>query len=177
MIKERSAGAVIYRRDEHGIPWYLLLQAAPMKAWGFAKGKFNPGESERAAARREIHEEAGLDGVTFDPTFRHMVHYQFRRGNTTVKKTVVYFLTEVSTDAVQLSDEHVAFQWARLEEALHLVGFTSAKELLTRAAAWSEGVVAPPTDDTSAPTAQRPPRRRRPRPRRTPIIEPLNDQG
>lgn len=130
MIKEKSAGAVVYRITEDGHIVYLLLQATAGKPWGFPKGKINAGETEEAAARREITEEAGLEQVTFDPDFRRIVHYTYRRGRALVKKDVTYFLARVETSEVHLSWEHVAYQWAPFTEALEYAHYENARDLI-----------------------------------------------
>lgn len=133
MIREKSAGAVIYRVSEDGTVMYLLLQAVAGKPWGFPKGKLDRGETEDQAARREIAEESGLTQVTFDPLFRFVVQYTYRIARALVKKEVVYFLASVNTSEIHLSWEHVAYMWAPLEEAIELVHFENARELLLAA--------------------------------------------
>jgi diadenosine hexaphosphate hydrolase (ATP-forming) len=54
-VRHRSAGAVVFRGGH-----VLLLQKANGE-WGFPKGHVEPGETARAAARREIREEAGIE--------------------------------------------------------------------------------------------------------------------
>ena len=133
MAIEKSSGAVVYRVTEEGTDLYLLLQASPGKPWGFPKGKIDAGESEEAAAYREIAEEAGLRNLTFDPDFRYVVHYIFHRGRTIVRKEVVYFLARADTAEVNISWEHVAFRWVTLEKAMDMVGYENAREALRRA--------------------------------------------
>lgn len=133
MIREQSAGAVVYRVTEDGKRIYLLLQATSGKPYGFPKGKIDPGESEETAARREISEEAGLEHVSFAPDFRHVVQYTYRRGRAVIKKEVIYFLAGTDNPEVHLSWEHVAFTWVPIEEALELVHYENARELLRKA--------------------------------------------
>ena len=133
MIKEKSAGAIIYRLDEEGNIMYLLLQAAPGKPWGFPKGKLDPGETEEEAARREINEEAGLSHFSFEPDFRHAVQYNYRRGRELIKKEVTYFLARTESAEVHISWEHVAYQWAPMPQAFELVHYENARELFRKA--------------------------------------------
>jgi 8-oxo-dGTP pyrophosphatase MutT (NUDIX family) len=58
----RAAGAVIFRRSEHGI---RLLVLRAYKNWDFPKGMVEPGEDALAAARREVHEETGLTDLDY----------------------------------------------------------------------------------------------------------------
>ncbi|HEY3417510.1 MAG TPA: NUDIX domain-containing protein [Armatimonadota bacterium] len=133
MASEKSAGAVVYRVTGDGNLVYLLLQPSRGKPWGFPKGKIDAGETEEEAARREIAEEAGLMPVDLDPTFRHVVHYVYRRGRSLIRKEVVYFLARTSVSDVHLSFEHVASRWADLDAALDLVVFENARAILRKA--------------------------------------------
>lgn len=135
MVKEQSAGAVVYRETEDGERLFLLLQPAPGKPWGFPKGKLDRGETVEAAARREIAEETGLTAITLDPEFRHAIQYLFHRGRTVVTKDVTYFLAHTDSTAVRISHEHTAFRWASLDDSMELVIFDNARETLRRVAA------------------------------------------
>jgi len=130
MAKEQSAGAVIYRIAKDGSLLYLMLQPAEGKPWGFPKGKINIGETEEIAARRETAEEAGLEELAFEPDFRHVVYYIYRRGRSTVKKDVVYFLARANTPDVRISWEHVHYRWVPYEDAIGLLVYESAQETL-----------------------------------------------
>lgn len=133
MATERSAGAVVYRLAHDGSPLFLLLQPAPGKPWGFPKGKIDDGETVEEAARREIAEESGLTDVAFDPDFRLIIHYNYRRGRLLIRKEVVYFLACSPTIDVRISWEHVAYRWAALEESFELVQYENAREALKQA--------------------------------------------
>jgi len=132
MVKEHSAGAVVYRIAEDGRYLFLLLQPAPGKPWGFPKGKLNRGESEEEAACREIAEETGLRAIEFDPDFRSVIHYRYRRGRTLVDKEVTYFLARALSTEIYLSWEHVAYRWATPRDSMELVVFENAREALRR---------------------------------------------
>jgi len=118
---------------EDGQYVFLLLQASPGKPWGFPKGKIDEGETEEAAAHREIAEESGLHNLTFDPAYRYVVRYAFRRGRTLIRKEVAYYLARADTSEVNISWEHVAFCWVPFDRALELVGYENAREILRRA--------------------------------------------
>jgi len=45
--------------------------------WEFPKGKLEPGETDEAAAHRELKEETGLE-VTLIPDFKETITYRFR---------------------------------------------------------------------------------------------------
>lgn len=130
MIKQSSAGVVIYRLDEENNRTYLLLQY-PRGPWDFAKGKLKDGETWRHGARREALEETGID-VDLHPSFEHSYAYTFNdnRGNK-VEKTVVFFIAKASYDSqIRLSQEHVDYLWLSYHQARMQLPFENIKHLL-----------------------------------------------
>jgi 8-oxo-dGTP pyrophosphatase MutT (NUDIX family) len=147
MPKEKSAGAIIYRK-ENGINYYLLLHYAPSEKgkqgqWGFAKGHVEKGETDIETARREIAEETGIEDLNIIPGFKELEKYFFKRsygleGEARKKapwvfKLVVFFLAETKTKDVKISDEHIGFVWLPIEEAIKKTTFKDSKKLLKAA--------------------------------------------
>ncbi len=70
-MPKRSAGVLLYRRNEHGLEVFLVHPGGPywskkdLGAWSIPKGQYTDAEDTLAAARREFNEETGfnLDGV------------------------------------------------------------------------------------------------------------------
>lgn len=124
-----GAAIAVWRRDALGLQW-LLLHTNPAHRdradrpgeweWGCPSGSRFPGEPVETCARRELEEETGLRlpiqlAVT-DPIWP-------------------VFLAEAPGDAsVHLSDEHDAYRWVTLEDALGLIRPASAARQLGRAA-------------------------------------------
>lgn len=116
----RAAGAVVFRRSDRGIR-ILLLRA--YKNWDFPKGLVEPGESELAAARREVEEETGLADLDypFGEEFKETLPYS---GN----KVARYYLAETDAEKLQLPvspelgrPEHHEYRWASFDEAEDLL--------------------------------------------------------
>lgn len=70
-MPKRSAGLLLYRRNEHGLEVFLVHPGGPYwskkdrGAWSIPKGEYTNAEDPLAAAQREFHEETGftVDGV------------------------------------------------------------------------------------------------------------------
>ena len=127
--QERSAGVVVFRKAEAGENLYLLLNYG--RYWDFPKGHIEEGEDERAAALRELAEETGIVDVDLMDDFCHEIVYFFRPpGRGLVRKTVVFFLSEVEAENVTISHEHVGYEWVKGEDAPARVKYPTAKEVM-----------------------------------------------
>lgn len=130
MIKQSSAGVVVYRMSEDGNRVYLLLQY-PRGNWDFPKGKLKFNETWKKGALRELLEETGLT-LNLNNHFEYSYSYLFNdtRGNR-IEKTIVFFLAKASFDSlVILSQEHVDFLWLPYEQARMQLPFENIKNLL-----------------------------------------------
>ena len=116
----RAAGAVVFRRSDHGI---RLLVLRAYKNWDFPKGLIEPGEDALAAARREVLEETGLADLAwpFGDEFKETLPYS---GN----KVARYYLAETDAEKIELPvspelgrPEHHEYRW---------IGFDEAEDLL-----------------------------------------------
>jgi len=137
MSVEKSAGAVIFRREGNKI-YYLLLQypsgaRAPKVYWDFPKGHLEKGEKEIETVKREIKEETGLRDIKFTEGFKEWVKYFFKLKEKTVFKIVTFYLVEAETEKVKISFEHTDFKWLPYQEAIEQLTFKNAKEILKRA--------------------------------------------
>jgi len=142
--REKSAGAIIFRKEEGNI-YYLLLNYPPSNEgkrgqWGFAKGHVEKDETEQQTALREIAEETGIKDIKIIQGFKKLEKYFFRKsygleGEARKKapwvfKSVVFFLAETKTKDVKISHEHTGFLWLPIEEAIKKTTFKNSKKLL-----------------------------------------------
>lgn len=128
---QRSAGAIIYTGGKG--PEFLLLRY-PGGHWDFAKGKMEPGETERQTAVRETREETGISDLRFVDGFRHVIRYDFEHEGAVIHKQVALFLAETHTRSVALSEEHLDHVWAGYGGALERLTYGNARAALARAA-------------------------------------------
>jgi tRNA nucleotidyltransferase (CCA-adding enzyme) len=129
MPDERSAGAVIFFENKERI--YLLIKYVDGH-WGFVKGHVENGEHEKDTVLREAKEEVGLceKDLSFYLNFRETIKYFYRRDNQTIHKEVVFYLLRSKTTEVSLSHEHTAYCWLSLKDALAVLTYDNAQDIL-----------------------------------------------
>jgi len=149
MPKEKSAGAIIFRKED-GKNYYLLLHYRPAHPgqkrgghWEFAKGHIEGQEKEEETIIREVKEETGLSDIKIMPGFKEYIKYFFRKnygleGEARKKapwvfKLVVFCVAETQTKEIKISDEHDNFIWLPFEDAFKKLTYKNAKEILKRA--------------------------------------------
>ena len=132
MMKERSAGAIIFSINSSSDVSYLLLQHNAGH-WDFAKGNIEYGENEFQAARREIREETGIESVHFLEGFRVRVEYYYKREGNLVHKEVVFFLARSDSQRVMISNEHIGYSWCDFDKSLAKLTYRSARDVLEQA--------------------------------------------
>jgi len=133
---ERSAGAVIFRR-EGPLVFYLLLRYE-LGHWDLPKGHIEKGEKTEETVRREVLEETGLSDLAIIPGFKKTIQYQYAwppkvKEQELRMKFVAFFLGETNTKEVALSDEHIGFSWLQYGDALEKLTYKTAKDVLIAA--------------------------------------------
>lgn len=147
MPVERSAGAVIFRKEGKNV-LYLLLHypssaKAPKEYWDFPKGHIEKGEKIEETIKREVREETGLDDIKFVEDFKEWIKYFFKFKGKNVFKIVTFLLAETKTKEVKVSFEHLGYEWLSYEEAFKKLTFKNAKEILKKAHHFLINYVAP----------------------------------
>ncbi len=130
-MQEKSAGAVIYRKENGNIKYLLLLYGAGH--WDYVKGHVEQDEDEEETLVREAEEEAGLIDLRILPGFSERISYAYKKDGKTITKDVVFYLAETQTKYVKLSFEHKEYTWLELEKALKQVTFKTSKDVLKKA--------------------------------------------
>ena len=130
MKNERSAGAVVFRKDKEIM--YLLLHYEA-KHWDFPKGNVEKGETDIETVKREIEEETGIKDVRIAPKFKEKMQYYFKFKDELINKTVVFYLARTETEHIKLSFEHIDSKWLAYDDAMDKLTFKNAKEILKKA--------------------------------------------
>ncbi len=127
MKKERSCGAVVYRKGKDGLE-ILVIQHKNGGHWAFPKGHVEKNETDEETAFREIWEETGLK-VKLDTGFRQIVTYSPKADT---MKDVVYFAGKAGPDdKVKAQEKEVDdIRWKRPKDAEALVTYQNDKDVL-----------------------------------------------
>lgn len=117
-MKDTAAGGVVYAvRD--GALLFLFIDDR-FGRLSLPKGHLEPGETEEAAALREIEEETGIQGRIVEPLGEVAYAFQDNAGER-VDKTVRYFLVEATGGALKAQREEVqSALWLPLQDVLSL---------------------------------------------------------
>lgn len=131
MKKERSAGAIVFRKENNSI--YYLLLWYPAGHWDFPKGNIEPGEKEIETVKREVYEETGITDLEFIFGFRETIRYYYFRGKEKVFKEVIFYLAKTRQKDVKISYEHKGYEWLPFDKAIKRLTYEKAKNLLMKA--------------------------------------------
>ena len=138
MSVEKSVGAIIFRKEKGNI-YYLLLSypsishRAKKNYWDFSKGHIEKGEEMEVALRREVEEETGLKNIVLLEGFKETIKYFFNFKNKNILKFVTFYLAEVKTKKIKISEEHIGYKWLSFKECLEIVSFKNTKDILKKA--------------------------------------------
>ena len=132
---EKSAGAIIFRKDGNTIYYLLLHYPSENKKeyWGFPKGRIEKGEKLEETAKREVEEETGLKDLVFIKGFKEWEKYFFKREKQNIFKIATFLLAETKNKEIKISWEHLDFKWLPFKEAFDKLTFKNSKEFLKKA--------------------------------------------
>lgn len=143
-----SSGGVAFRRTSGAVE-VAIIRPRGTERWQLPKGLVDPGESPEVTARREVHEEAGIDGDVVAPitTIEYWYVGADRDGERVrFHKTVHFFLIAFRGGDVADHDHEVAeARWMTIEDAVERLAFRNETAVVEKAAA----MIA--TADTRAP--------------------------
>ena len=130
IVREPTAGGIVFRRDEKGAVEILLIQDAKDR-WTIPKGHIEEGETAQQAARREIGEEAGLHQVDL-LGWLGKIHFRYRRIDKLVLMTTQIYLVRAmgDTDNIQKEEWMNGIQWFKFHDALDAIEYEDIGKLM-----------------------------------------------
>lgn len=131
MLNEESCFGIIPVRAKNG--WEVLLIKHNKGHWSFPKGHSSENETPYQVAQRELLEETGLSIVKLLYNEPFIERYAYEKEGKTIKKTVGYFLAEVSGNVRLLENELCGYQWTSFDEALNQISFDQARLICSEA--------------------------------------------
>jgi 8-oxo-dGTP pyrophosphatase MutT (NUDIX family) len=127
MKNEYSIAAVVIHEKK-----FLLLKYE-LGHWGFVKGNKEKGETPEDTIMRELKEETGIKDAQIIENFEHKYDYYYKLKGNTIHKFVKCLLIKSKSKEIQLSYEHVDYEWLSFEEALKRLSHKNTKEILKKA--------------------------------------------
>jgi 8-oxo-dGTP pyrophosphatase MutT (NUDIX family) len=126
VIREFSAGGVVVRRM-HGRPFVAVVRVRE-EILALPKGHPSGDESAEAAARREVHEETGVEADLVEKLGD--ISYWYARGGQRVKKIVSFFLFRYRSGSVADHDHEVEEAlWIPLADAPARLAYKGEREM------------------------------------------------
>ena len=130
VLREPTAGGVVYRRGKNSGVEILLIQDAKNR-WTIPKGHIEEGEAAKDTAEREIMEETGLKTVKV-MNWLGKINFRYRRQQSLVLMTTDIFLVEAlgDTNALHPEDWMNGIQWFTANEALNKIEYEDIEKII-----------------------------------------------
>jgi diadenosine hexaphosphate hydrolase (ATP-forming) len=130
IVREPTAGGVIFRRNQKGEIEILLIQDSKDR-WTIPKGHIEEGETAQETAVREIGEEAGLHEVSVHG-WLGKIHFRYRRIDKLVLMTTQVFLVKAlgDTDAILKEEWMHDIRWFSFADALDEIEYEDIGKLI-----------------------------------------------
>lgn len=130
IVREPTAGGIVFRRDKSGGIEILLIQDAKDR-WTIPKGHIEEGETAQVTAKREIGEEAGLKDVEV-LGWLGKIHFRYRRLDKLVLMTTQIYLVRAKgdTNAIQKEEWMNGIKWFKFHDALEAIEYEDIGKLM-----------------------------------------------
>ena len=130
IVREPTAGGVVFRRDKNNGIEILLIQDAKDR-WTIPKGHIEEGETAQQTAQREIAEEAGLkDTEVFG--WLGKIHFRYRRVDRLVLMTTQIYLVRANgnTNDIKKEEWMNGIKWFKFNDALDAIEYEDIGKLM-----------------------------------------------
>lgn len=134
VIKDKSVGVILYCNFPRSLKFLILKHKKGH--WSFAKGHKDKGETAFETAKRELHEEAGIDDVEFISK-RILLNEEYtfvNKSKDIVKKEVRYFIASSKSKKVKIDNREITgYKWCTLNAAEKVITFRQSRKTLKKA--------------------------------------------
>ena len=130
MEKEKSCGAIVYKKNKENVEFLLVLQSCT-ENYSFPKGHVEENETEVETALREIKEETNLD-VKIDDSFKEKTTFFVKEKNN-YKDLILFLAQPISTNIIPQEGEIIDCKWYSYNKAMELLKYPDLKQILTKA--------------------------------------------
>lgn len=130
VVREQTAGGIVYRKDKQGQVEILLIQDAKNR-WTIPKGHIEEGEKADDTAKREIQEETGLKDMNVH-AWLGKVDFRYRREQSLVIIIMQVYLVEALGNADKLKKEDWMndIRWFPASKALEKIEYDDIGKLI-----------------------------------------------
>lgn len=130
IVREPTAGGIIFRRDSKGGVEILLIQDGKDR-WTIPKGHIEEGETAQQTTKREINEEAGLSDVEV-LGWLGKIYFRYRRLDKLVLMTTQIYLVRArgDTNAIKKEEWMNDIRWFKFHDALEAIEYEDIGKLM-----------------------------------------------
>lgn len=134
--KQVSAGGVIYKKSG-AVTEIALIARKGAAIWCLPKGKIEDGESETAAAGREVKEETGLEGVIEQKLGDITYWFTLKKEKIRYFKRVHFYLMRYESGETNISGDPDSdiedVRWFEAGEALKTMTYPTERKMVKKA--------------------------------------------
>lgn len=134
LVKDKAIGVIVYHEFPRSTKFLIVKHKKGH--WSFCKGHREKGETPLQTAKRELHEEAGLNKIEFySRKVELREKYNFPGKNKDkIRKVVDYFIAKSNTKKIKIDNREITdYKWSTLKAADRLLTFKQSKKIIKKA--------------------------------------------